>query len=118
MKLHELHVGNGDPGAVCHGIPVAGGDDRIGRVAVDLPASASREHGGIGTDLHRLAEHTRPHPGTAPVFDDQLEDTRIFQRRRPLARSHFVHESAGDLGPGAVAVRVYDTPPGMRPLFA
>ena len=53
MKLHELHVGERDAGAMRDREAVAGRDDGIRRVAIDLAAAAGREHGRVGDDLGR-----------------------------------------------------------------
>ncbi|MDZ7635030.1 MAG: hypothetical protein U5L72_11645 [Bacteroidales bacterium] len=116
MELHELHVRQADAGAVGDREAVAGGDDRVRRVAIDLPASASRKHGRVGPDLDRLSQHARAHPGAPSLLDDQVEDARMFQHGRPLGGTHAVDEGAGDLGPRAIAVRMHDAACGVRGL--
>src|SRR5262245_25224344 len=51
MELHELHVRELRACAMRNRETIARGDNRIRRVAIDLTASASREHGRIGNDL-------------------------------------------------------------------
>src|SRR5690606_199428 len=50
VELHEGGVGDLRARAVGHGEPVAGGDGRVGRLAVDLPAPAGGEDGRGGPD--------------------------------------------------------------------
>ena len=45
MKLHTLHVQDGEAGAPCHGNPIPGGRIRIGSVEVDLSGSAGGKNG-------------------------------------------------------------------------
>ena len=55
MKLDELHVGDRRAGAPGHGHAVAGRDVRIGRVEINFPATAGREHDPIRANRFDLA---------------------------------------------------------------
>ena len=55
VELHELHVAELRPGAVGHGVAVAGGDGRIRRFAIDLPAAAGGQDRLPGPDEHLFA---------------------------------------------------------------
>ena len=50
MELNELHVLNPAFGSIDHGDPVAAGDERIGRGAVDLTGAACSNDRRSGKD--------------------------------------------------------------------
>ena len=88
VELHELHVGNGGARAVCHRHAVAGGDVRIGRVEVNLPAAAGGQHDdrrGKRFDLARfLVEDIGPHT-MVDVLGALGPPGGFRNRRRPTA---------------------------------
>ncbi len=71
VELDELHVRADGAGAVRQGDAVAGGDGRIGGVAVERRAAARRQHGGAGAHGDRLVGIDIEHPGadTAAAAD-------------------------------------------------
>ncbi len=117
MELHELHVGEARTGAVRDGEAVAGGDERVRGVAVELPAPAGGEHGGVGQDVGGLSREAHPRADAdAVVVHDQVEDASVLEHLHPVARAHSLDERARDLGARAVAVRVDDALPRVRGL--
>ncbi len=50
VELHELHVAQLGPRAEGQGVAVAGGDRRVGRLAIELPRAPGRQHDGPGPD--------------------------------------------------------------------
>ena len=74
MELHEFHVGNRRAGAKRHRHAVAGGDVGIGRVEINLAATARRQQRhrrGEGPDAARLfVKNVR---AEAAVFADVAE---------------------------------------------
>ena len=88
MELHELHVGERHAGAMRDRVAVAGGDDRIRRVAIDLAAPAGGEHGRVGDDLDRAPGDARAH-AAAPPRSSIRSSTRAFSstRMRSLSRT-------------------------------
>ena len=109
VELDELHVCNARSRSVGHGNAVAGGNNRIGRVEIDLTQSAGTEHDNIGEEhLHPMLRNTQDirtpamdgSPGLSSsvcnvVFGDQIDcnmvlehsDSRVFRHRieqRPL----------------------------------
>jgi tetratricopeptide (TPR) repeat protein len=118
MELHELHVGETRAGAVRDREAVAGGDLRVGRVAVDLPAAARREHRRVRHDLHRAPGDARAHAGhlraVAVVDEQQVEHARRLVHRDVAALADLLHERARHLRARLVALRVHDALAGMR----
>ncbi len=55
MKLDELHVGNDRTGPPGHGHAVAGRDVRIGRIEINLSATAGRQNDPVGSDRFDVA---------------------------------------------------------------
>ena len=89
MELHELHVGQRHAGAMRDREAVAGGDDGIRRVAIDLAAAAGREHGRVGDDLGRAAGDARAHADALRRAATMRSSTRACSstRMRSLART-------------------------------
>ena len=61
VELHELHVAQLGPGAVGRGHAVAGGDRRVGRLAVDHAGAAGGQDRLLGPD-QQLALPGPPRP--------------------------------------------------------
>ncbi len=59
VELHERHVGDGRPRAIRQRDPVAAGGLGIGRLAIEHPRAARREHRGF-----------RPTPSATRAWDD------------------------------------------------
>ena len=78
MKLHELHVAQFGPGAIGERMPVAGGDFRIRRLAIDLPRAAGAENRLLGPDK-RPAMLGVPHqrPAAAAFVRQQVDRERV-----------------------------------------
>ncbi len=55
MELHEFHVAQLGARAIGHGVAVAGGDRRVGRLAKELAGAAGRQHDGPGPDQGKPA---------------------------------------------------------------
>ncbi len=118
MELHELHVRELHAGAVRDREAVAGRDDGVRRVAIDLTAAAGREHGGVGDDLDRAAGDARAHAAAAAAIDDEIEDTRLLEDGDALALLHARAQRARDFGAGLIAVRVHDAIARVRRFLA
>ncbi len=70
VKLHELHVQQMGSGPERHSLSVTGGYIRIGRVAIQLTASARGENGGPGETPPRCTFFGQQYrSGTAAVAD-------------------------------------------------
>ena len=110
MELHEFHVGEPDSPTMRNRETISRGNLRIGRVAVDLPATARCQHRCIGDDLHRLSCDRRLDPEHHSVFGDQIENARFLQHLDPRRLLDALDQSARDLGTGLIAVRVDDSP--------
>src|SRR5947209_8475651 len=87
---------------------IAGGDNGICRVAVDLTATAGGEHGDVGNDLHGPAGDARAHPEAFVATHDEVEDAGLLDDADAIALVNTVDERAGDFGTGLIAVRVND----------
>jgi hypothetical protein len=79
MKLHEFHIGERHSGAVSDGVSVSRRNLRIGRISVDLPASAGCKHSCIGNDLDRLAGASGANSMTDAPAHDQVEHARLLE---------------------------------------
>ena len=108
MKLHELHVGERDAGALRDRVAVTGRDDGICRVPIHLTASAGREHRGVGDDLGGAAGDARRRAATLAPLNYQVEDAGEFEHLDSRARPHAFDQRPCDFGAGLVAVRMDD----------
>ena len=108
VELHEFHVRELHACAVGNGVAVAGRDNGVRRVSIDLATATSREHGGVGNDLHRPAGDAGAHAAASSAVDDEIQHTRLLEDRDTLAFLNARTQGASNFGSGLVAVRVYD----------
>src|SRR5438094_98492 len=118
MKLEELHVADRGSGAIGHGNAVSGRDLRICSVAIDLAGAAARQQHCRGSD----------DPALAVAIPDQDDALNTLMRLPEIGgkfkfgeldirkRSCFRRESAADLSPGGVAMRMQDARAAVRRL--
>src|SRR6476620_10560212 len=79
MKLHEFHIAESGPRAVCGSEAVAGGNLWIGGFAVDLASATGAENGLLGPD-ECFAVLSVPDEGAATraVVGEQIEREGIL----------------------------------------
>ena len=81
VELHELHVAQLHAGAMRERNAVSGRDRGVGGVAIDLPAAAGGEHGGVRDDLERCARLAHARARAAAVVHDEVERARALEDR-------------------------------------
>ena len=118
MKLHELHVGEAHAGTMRDREAVAGRHLGVGRVAVGLAASTSREHGRVCENLHGAARHARPGADALALAHDEVERPRELDDANIRTGSDALDQRARHFRAGLVAVRVHDALARVRRLLA
>ena len=114
MELDELHIGETRAGAMRDRVSITSGDLRIGRVSIDLPTPASRQHRRVGDDLDGFAGNRRFDAKDHSIFGDQIEDASFLQYLDPCRLLHPLDQCARHFRPRLVPMRVHDPPARVR----
>ena len=78
MELDELEIGDRRTRPERHRDAVAGGDVRVGRLAVNLSGAAGREqHQGRTRGRQAAIVSEEPRARAAAVLDEQIDDARM-----------------------------------------
>jgi hypothetical protein len=103
VELDELHVLDRHAGVVGDRRPAAGGDDGVGRVAVE-PAGAARGHDhGVGREgLEPAADHVVGDHATAGAIDDDQAGDEDLDVHLDLALVGALDEAVEQVVPGLV----------------
>ncbi len=117
MKLHELEIAHRRASPIRHGDTVAGRDERIRGLAVDVPGAAGREqHGPRPRDTRRPVLANHPNARAAAVVDDQVHRACVIDGLHAGHARRLEPEDATDLTSGGIsrvkyaarAVRAFD----------
>jgi hypothetical protein len=114
MELHEFHVGELHAGPMCDRVSVTGRNLRIGRVAIDLAASSSRENGCVGNYLDGLAGFRRPNAAAHSIRHDEIQNASFLENLYLLAFAHSLDQCARDFSSGLIAMSVHNASSRVR----
>ena len=109
MELHEFHVAQLGTGPVSRRHAVAGGDCRVGRLAVNHARAAAGQDRLLGPDEEQIAVLPVDQGADAPPFvGEQVDGERIVPDRDILVLPGALDDRPHDLVAGAVAQCVDD----------
>src|SRR5271166_2149416 len=117
MELYKLHVADLGAGAMRHGHAVAGGDRRIGGVAVHLAEPPGSQQHGTGADFVRLPRFIEyANAGHAAVTQHQFGGELELVEADVLLRRSFQVQRAPDLAAGRISMSVQHSATAVRSL--
>ena len=112
VELEELEVGELRARAPRHGQAVAGGDLRVGGLAVHLPRPAGRQHGGAGPDdlqaVARVPRERAGHAAGAVGGAQEVHGEATIEDAHAARGTGALDQAACQLVPRGVAVGMHD----------
>ena len=107
MELHKFHVADLGAATDSHCHAIAGGDARIGRVAIHLPQASGREQHHARAQLTADAVTANEHGAANPIgLDQQIRSEIELGKLDFCERTRFRIQRPPNLASGGIAMRV------------
>jgi hypothetical protein len=108
VELHKLHVGEPHARTMGDRESIAGRDNRIRGVSIDLTAATRRQDGRVSDDFSRTTLDARDNTVANASTHDEIEHTCALEHPYPRRILHSRDERPRDLRAGLIAVRMDD----------